>query len=56
MKNVYDEVRSFYENEIKLESAIKRDLVEGYLRKQAWQGVADERTQGWRTQADSQRT
>ena len=48
MKNVYDEVRSFYENEIKLESAIKRDLVEGYLRKQAWQGVADEHLrQNW---------
>ncbi|MDF2928666.1 MAG: hypothetical protein K0Q75_904 [Anaerospora sp.] len=41
MKNVYDEVYSFYEEEIILEPVIKREWVEGYLRQKAWQGAND---------------
>lgn len=42
MKNVYDEVRNFYEQELVLEPVIKRDWVEGYLRQKAWQGASDD--------------
>lgn len=41
MKNVYDEVYTFYEEEIILEPVIKREWVEGYLRQKAWQGADD---------------
>jgi len=39
MKNVYDEVQTFYEEEIILEPVIKREWVDGYLRQKAWQGT-----------------
>jgi hypothetical protein len=42
MKNVYDEVQFFYEKEITAETAVNRDLVEGFLRQKAWQGTTDE--------------
>jgi len=41
MKNVYDEVQTFYEEEIILEPVIKREWVDGYLRQKAWQGTTD---------------
>ncbi|MEG6585565.1 hypothetical protein [Dendrosporobacter sp. 1207_IL3150] len=41
MKNVYDEVRLFYEEDIEWEPIIKREWVEGFLRQKAWQGSPD---------------
>lgn len=41
MKNVYDEIRLFYEEDIEWEPIVRRELVEGFLRQKAWQGVAD---------------
>jgi len=42
MKNVYEEVRVYYEQETTQELAISRDWVEGYLRQKAWQGSSDD--------------
>lgn len=39
-KNVYDEVRHFYEEEAK-NVAVRRDWVEGFLRQKAWGGAGD---------------
>lgn len=41
-RNVYDQVRLFYEEEISWESVIKREWVEGFFRFKAWQGADDE--------------
>ena len=42
IKNVYDEVRVFFDEELEWNSAIKREWVEGFLRQQAWQGANDQ--------------
>jgi len=42
MKNVYDEVRLFYEEDIEWEPIVKREWVEGFLRQKAWQGSTDD--------------
>lgn len=42
IKNVYDEVRVFFDEESEWDSAIKREWVEGFLRQKAWQGASDE--------------
>ncbi|VBB08665.1 Hypothetical protein LUCI_3943 [Lucifera butyrica] len=48
MKNVYDQVQLFYEED-SWTSAVKREWVEGYLRQKAWQGADDkELTDDWR--------
>ncbi|SDF36730.1 hypothetical protein [Sporolituus thermophilus] len=49
MMNVYELVRSFYEENIEWQPVIKREWVEGYLRQKAWQGVSDDELQKtWR--------
>lgn len=45
MKNVYDAVRSFYEQDAAWNDIIRCDLVEGFLRKKAWQHYDDKRLQ-----------
>ncbi|SCM79442.1 conserved hypothetical protein [uncultured Sporomusa sp.] len=42
IKNVYDEVRVFFDEEQEWDSAIKREWIEGFLRQKAWQGANDE--------------
>lgn len=42
IKNVYDEVRHFYEQDADTYAAIRRDWVEGFLRQKAWGGASDE--------------
>lgn len=42
MKNVYDAVQMFYNDEINWEPLIKQNWVEGLLRQKAWQGASDE--------------
>ncbi|SDE99800.1 hypothetical protein SPACI_033210 [Sporomusa acidovorans DSM 3132] len=42
IKNVYDEVQIFFDEELEWNSAIKREWVEGFLRQKAWQGADDE--------------
>jgi hypothetical protein len=42
IKNVYDEVRRFYEVDAEGYAAIRRDWVEGFLRQKAWGGADDE--------------
>lgn len=42
IKNVYDEVQVFFDEELDWNSAIKKDWVEGFLRQQAWQGADDQ--------------
>ena len=42
MKNVYDEVRQFYEHDAGDYSAVRRDWVEGFLRQRAWAGAGDD--------------
>ncbi len=42
IKNVYDEVRVFFDKEQEWDSAVKREWVEGFLRQKAWQGANDE--------------
>lgn len=42
MKNVYDEIESFYHESKCFDPIIKRSLLEGYLRKKAWQGYSDD--------------
>ena len=48
MKNVYDQVQSFYRDELEWVSIIEQDWVEGFLRQNAWQGVDDKKlTEIW---------
>jgi len=42
MKNVYDEVKCFFEDEAAGSPAVRRDWVEGFLRQKAWGGADDE--------------
>lgn len=42
MKNVYDEVRRFYEEDTPWDPIIKRDWIEGFFRQEAWQGATDD--------------
>jgi hypothetical protein len=42
MKNVYDEVRHFYEEEIDGDAAISREWAEAFLRHKAWRGAPDD--------------
>ena len=42
IKNVYDQVRNFYDENIIWDSAIRQDWVEGFLRQKAWQGTSDD--------------
>ena len=42
MKNVYDEVQRFYDQEIIDDIPVTRDWVEGFLRQKAWQGADDD--------------
>jgi site-specific recombinase XerD len=42
IKNVYDEVQLFFDEELEWDSAIKREWVEGFLRQKAWQGANDQ--------------
>ena len=41
MKNVYEAVRLFFEEEITETPIIAREWVEGFLRQKAWSGSAD---------------
>jgi hypothetical protein len=41
MKNVYDQVNSFYDQEEGWYTPVSRDWVEGFLRYKAWQGLTD---------------
>ncbi|MDD4600656.1 hypothetical protein SDC9_11255 [bioreactor metagenome] len=45
MKNVYDQVRIFYEEETDWGVPVKKDWVEGFLRQKAWQGANDKELQ-----------
>ncbi len=42
IKNVYDEVQLFFDEELEWNSTIKREWVEGFLRQKAWQGADDQ--------------
>lgn len=42
MKNVYDEVKHFFDEEAASSPAVRRDWVEGFLRQKAWAGANDE--------------
>lgn len=42
-KNVYDQVRIFYGQEVLWEPIIKQEWVEGFLRQKAWQGLEDDK-------------
>ena len=42
IKNVYEQVRNFYGENLLWEPAIKQDWVEGFLRQKAWQGTSDD--------------
>ncbi|MFA7067739.1 MAG: hypothetical protein WC127_02065 [Acidaminococcaceae bacterium] len=46
MVNVYDLVANFYENDDGWNAVLRREYVEGFLRKEAWNGVADDELQG----------
>lgn len=49
IKNVYDQVRNFYDESIIWNPAIKQEWVEGFLRQKAWQGTSDEKLKDlWR--------
>lgn len=49
MKNVYDQVRIFYENDKDWSIVVKKEWVEGFLRQQAWQGSNEKELQNyWR--------
>lgn len=41
MKNVYDEVYNFYDQELSWDTIVNRDWIEGFLRQKAWQGASD---------------
>lgn len=45
MKNVYDQVRVFYEKDTDWSVGVKKDWVEGFLRQKAWQGADDKELQ-----------
>lgn len=45
MKNVYDQVRVFYEEDTNWDVAVKKEWVEGFLRQKAWQGADDKELQ-----------
>ncbi|HWR39042.1 MAG TPA: hypothetical protein VN611_06050 [Patescibacteria group bacterium] len=48
MKNVYDQVQSFYRDELEWVSLIEQEWVEGFLRQNAWQGANDKKlTEIW---------
>ncbi len=42
MKNVYDEVKHFFDEEMANSAAIRRDWVEGFLRQKAWGGAGED--------------
>ncbi|WP_371381404.1 hypothetical protein [Sporomusa aerivorans] len=42
IKNVYDEVRVYFEEKLEWDFAVKREWVDGFLRQKAWQGDSDE--------------
>lgn len=46
MKNVYDGVRAFYEQDPAWNDIIRYELVEGFLRRKAWQHADDKRLRG----------
>ena len=49
IKNVYEEVRVFFDEESEWDIAIKREWIEGFLRQKAWQGANDEELKdAWR--------
>jgi len=49
IKNVYDQVRNFYDESIIWDPAIKQEWVEGFLRQKAWQGTSDDKLKDlWR--------
>ena len=49
IKNVYDQVRIFYDESIMWDPTIKLEWVEGFLRQKAWQGTSDDKLQDlWR--------
>lgn len=45
MKNVYDQVKVFYEEDADWGIAVKKEWVEGFLRQKAWQGANDRELQ-----------
>ncbi|MCE5285525.1 MAG: hypothetical protein LLG02_06730 [Pelosinus sp.] len=45
MKNIYDQVKLFYDQENEWEPVIEQELVEGFFRQKAWQGLTDEKLQ-----------
>jgi hypothetical protein len=45
MKNIYDQVKLFYDEENEWEPVIEQELVEGFFRHKAWQGLTDEKLQ-----------
>jgi hypothetical protein len=42
MVNVYDLVANFYENDDGWNAVLRREYAEGFLRKEAWNGVEDD--------------
>lgn len=42
IKNVYDEVQLFFDEEVEWTFSIKREWIEGFLRQKAWQGANDQ--------------
>ncbi len=42
MKNVYDEVKHYFEEEAANSPVVRRDWVEGFLRQKAWGGASEE--------------
>lgn len=50
MKNVYDQVQAFYNQNDGENLVISQEWVEGFLRQKAWQGIKDKELQGlWRS-------
>lgn len=45
MKNIYDQVKLFYDQENEWEPVLEQELVEGFFRHKAWQGHTDEKLQ-----------
>ncbi|MBP1764672.1 MAG: hypothetical protein H6Q65_1730 [Firmicutes bacterium] len=45
MKNVYDEVQLFFDQEMDWEPFIQQETIEGFLRQKAWQGSSDKKLQ-----------
>lgn len=41
MKNVYDQVHSFYEHDHEWRAPVSREWIDGFLRHKAWQGAGD---------------